>query len=86
MTNPNDRLFSLDEAIVSSHGASTQAINHKTLDWEISCQEKAVAALEGMLANEKAVLQALCEERDSEQRRARRRTERPDGTPMWRTA
>lgn len=86
MSNPNDSLFSLDAAIVSSHGATTQAINHKTLDWEIECQEKAVAALEGMLANEKAVLRALCEERDSAQRQARRLTERPDGTPMRRTA
>lgn len=86
MTNRNERLFSLDEAVVSSHGTTVAAINHRTLDWEIECQEKAVTALEGMLASEKAVLAALHAERDSEQRKARRETERPDGTPMRRTA
>lgn len=82
---PDNQLFNLDEAVVTAsttHGGGVSALNHKTLDWEIECQEKSVAALESLLANEKAVLQALYDERDSAQRQARRTTEREDGTPV----
>lgn len=85
MKKRNDKLFNLDEAVVTAspaHGGGVAALNHKTLDWEIACQEKSVASLEGLLANERAVLQALYDERDSAQRLARRVTEREDGTPI----